>query len=167
MWKVTWIPFIVKNNLQDPRLWQSLFSCYISWASPWLSFHSCNYDIFIPGVPTARGQAAFTSGVGVHFLSQGDAAAILEAHFRTTLTTIMLCEVLASVPTRLLYTHRGLRACRSIHRVYSVTIRSFWAQFCTVFLQNPYKCVLSSRTKNSPYIHVAPFDGYLDCAAWN
>jgi hypothetical protein len=53
--KLTWIPFMVKNNLQDPRLWSSLFSCYTSWASQWLSFHSCNYDILFPGVRTARG----------------------------------------------------------------------------------------------------------------
>ena len=148
MWKVKWIPFIVKNNLQDPRLWQSLFSCYIAWVTPWLPFHSCNYDIFIPAVRTARGRTAFTSTIGIHFLCNGDAAAILEAHFHTTLTTILLCEFLASVPDLLQYMHLGLRACCSIRRVvFSDHSIVFEPCFALCFLRIPKNALYHRERK--------------------
>jgi hypothetical protein len=44
---LVWLQFIVMKYLVDPRLEQSRFSCYIAWAFPHYSFHSCNYVIFI------------------------------------------------------------------------------------------------------------------------
>lgn len=113
---------MVKNNLQDPGLWESLFSCYISWASPWLSFHNCNYDILFPGVRTARGRSVFTSAVGrctlpVSWRRCWNPRSIFSYDIDHDSVVWIPC---ISTNSTTIY------ACRSIRRVYSVTIRSFF-----------------------------------------
>ena len=65
---------MVKNHLEKPPLRHSQFSFYIVWDLSWLSFHTCNYGIFISWCR----RPAFIRAVG---FTHGDNAAMVNIHW--------------------------------------------------------------------------------------
>jgi hypothetical protein len=98
----------------------------------------------------------FISAVGVFFLSHGEAAAIVEAHFHITLTRIMLCEFVASIPTGLSHAPRvkSMSQYSSCVRVFSdhSMIYEPWCALC--FLRIPKNSLY--RREEKPLRNVLP-----------
>ena len=72
--EVIWNHPMVKNHLQKPPLQYSQFSFYIAWYLSRLSFHICNYGIFISWCM----RPALTNAVG---FTRADDAAIVKIHW--------------------------------------------------------------------------------------